>query len=194
MAHALEGTEAKPTSGAEVGRVEAEVSKNGREVLVHGRAKAAVTMPCARTLEPLEISIDVPFYLLLRPRGGAAGREGAASSNRAPRAGKRIKTPPERPSTSRKRGGAPESLSEDAAAGDFYDGEMIVLDDFVREHILLELPMFPVRSDLHSSPVASIGAPSPTSAADSAEGSQPLDPRLVPLAKLAEAMKKQVKE
>ena len=42
------------------------------------------------------------------------------------------------------------ALEDDSAARDTYDGDKIVLDPFVREFLLLELPMVPLREDLRS--------------------------------------------
>lgn len=70
------------------------------------------------------------------------------------------------------------------AAQDSFEGEQIVLDQFLREFILLELPMFPVRQDLPSLPVeARASAPEP-----------PLDPRLAPLAELKDRLAQKQKQ
>ena len=72
------------------------------------------------------------------------------------------------------------------AAQDTFDGEQIVLDPFLREFILLELPMFPVRQDLPSLPVeARASAP---------ESETPLDPRLAPLAELKDRLAQKQKQ
>jgi uncharacterized metal-binding protein YceD (DUF177 family) len=62
----------------------------------------------------------------------------------------------------------------------------VVLDEFIREHLLLELPLFPVRSDLPSEE-ARVTASLP----DPAGTDEPvkLDPRLAPLAALRLALK-----
>jgi len=105
----------------------------------------------------------------------------------------------------RRRGGwehAPELSSQDAAL-DTFEGEQITLDPFVREFILLELPMFPVRQDLPSLPVnARASAPGsagePTASgngpADSKGDATPLDPRLAPLAELKDRLRQNKKD
>jgi uncharacterized protein len=83
-------------------------------------------------------------------------------------------------------GGRPESASAEyefsaAEAGlDVYDGETVVLDPFVREAILLELPQFPLCSE------ACVGIPpGPSSATGPAVSlDEPVDPRLAPLGAL----------
>ena len=75
------------------------------------------------------------------------------------------------------------------AAQDTYDGEQVVLDSFVREFILLDLPMTPLRSDLPLAEDAAIAPPS--GSADSAAGTeQTVDPRLAPLAAIAHRLRK----
>lgn len=81
------------------------------------------------------------------------------------------------------------------AAQDTFEGEQIVLDSFLREFILLELPMFPVRQDLPSLPVE-VRASGPDvrqnpDSAPSSESETPLDPRLAPLAELKDRLQKQ---
>ena len=84
------------------------------------------------------------------------------------------------------------------AAQDTFDGEQIVLDPFLREFILLELPMFPVRQDLPSLPVeARASAPDfrPLDPrAPSQESETPLDPRLAPLAELKDRLAQKQKQ
>src|SRR5215471_9992755 len=66
LTQAFEGTEAtvrKP------GRLTVTLSKNGREVMVRGKARAYVTMPCARTLDPVDFDLEPEIFLLLAPPG-----------------------------------------------------------------------------------------------------------------------------
>ncbi len=57
------------------GRLDVEFSKNGREVLVRGRAEVDVTVPCVVTLDPLPFKLEPEILLLLtRGREEAAGR------------------------------------------------------------------------------------------------------------------------
>lgn len=198
LRRALEGTEAEPIAGHE-GQLEVRVSKNGPRILVRGRVQTRVHMRCSRTLDPVEIDVDARVFLLLSQRTPAP--EAAPRNQTSPRHARRkrqaaaqeaTRTAPTR--SERKRGRSrddqTESLGDEDAAEDHFEGENIVLDDFVREHILLELPMFPVRSDLHSAPSPAIGPP-----ADAApEAAKPPDPRLAPLAALAAELKKKDKE
>jgi len=85
-----------------------------------------------------------------------------------------------------------EALSLEMAAEDVFEGETIELDAFVREHILLELPMFPVRSDLPSE--RSAATDTPAEGPGSADEPRPVDPRLAPLAAIASQMQRTTKE
>ena len=74
-------------------------------------------------------------------------------------------------------------MSAEQAARDEYDGETVELDGFVREHLLLELPLFPVRSDLPFDPTPATDTPPD-------EAGPVLDPRLAPLAALASELQR----
>ncbi len=166
LAWALAKTEAAPRGLP--GQLDLYLKKNGREVLVKGRARAPVQMPCARTLEPVDLELDAEIVLMLRPNPGQA----AASS-----AGRKRKR--------RAQENADEQLTPELAAEDTFDGETIVLDGFVREHLLLELPLFPVRSDL---PFQSDAA-TDTRPVEPQGQTPSIDPRLAPLAALASQLK-----
>jgi uncharacterized protein len=175
IAWAMAESEADSTPAA--GSLELYLKKNGREVLVKGEARAVVSMPCARTLEPVDVSLVAPILLLLAPRKGAA----PGPPGRTTKGGERRK---------RRETVEESELSAEEAARDEYDGETVILDEFVREHLLLELPLFPVRSDL---PFAASTA-TDTPPGESAAAEKPLDPRLAPLAALASQMRRTDKE
>ena len=88
-------------------------------------------------------------------------------------------------------------LSDDDAAQDTYSGDQIVLDHFIREFILLELPMIPLREDLRGAafeanpPLPDTGgAWSKTDASPSGSAERPLDPRFSALAELKAQLEK----
>jgi uncharacterized protein len=96
----------------------------GDNFLLQGRVRATVDATCGRCLGKAEIPVDSETTLLIVPKTTAA--------TRAPK-GKKSK----------------ESEGEfefdpDEADVATYDGETIVLDDLVREAILLELPISPL--------------------------------------------------
>lgn len=189
LAKAFEGTEATPEGAP--GQLELYLKLSAREVLVKGKARAKVIVPCARTLEPLTLDLDAEVLLLLTPRVAAAAPK--RERERAPRGNDRAERTPrgndraERPA--RQRDSSNEALegelSSEEAARDHYEGETVVLDEFVREHLLLELPLFPVRSDLPSEEAGVTGSlPDPAGTDEPAE----LDPRLAPLAALRQGL------
>ncbi|MBK8994304.1 MAG: DUF177 domain-containing protein [Myxococcales bacterium] len=173
LRRALEGTDASPLGP---GRLEARLTKNGKEVLVQGRATARVSVPDARTLEPVEVTLASEVFLMLGP----------APTDVGPKRGRqRPKKPGEVAPKKPKRGWNDDPELSDAQAGqDTYSGEEVVLDQFVREFLLLELPMV-VHKDLPSGQAPGI-APPP---APEAEAEVRVDPRLAPLAAIAERLR-----
>ncbi|HEY2409266.1 MAG TPA: YceD family protein [Polyangiaceae bacterium] len=153
------------------GTASVELSKSGRDVMVRGRAEARVSVACVVTLDPIEIELRPEIFLLLAPR-----EPNESSGRRAPK--RRGEAGPKG-----KKGRAEEDsdseLSAEDVAEDTFEGSQIELDSFFREFLLLELPLFPRRSDLPSPEGPAIAPPSagPTE-------SPVIDPRLKPLADL----------
>jgi uncharacterized metal-binding protein YceD (DUF177 family) len=182
LSEAFEGTDATPRGP---GSATVELSKSGKSVMVRGKAEAPVTMDCVVTLDPLSFDLQPEIFLMLAPAASEASPK-LAKKARAAAAGKDSPTPAEgRSAVSRKRPSKEEDddgelLDEHAAARDTFEGSQIELDPFFREFLVLELPMFPRRSDLPSSEGPAIGPPSAES-----DGQEPaIDPRLQPLAAL----------
>ncbi|MBN2195485.1 MAG: DUF177 domain-containing protein [Polyangiaceae bacterium] len=184
-------------SGAEprgTGRAELTLTLSGREVLVKGQVLASLTMPCVVTLDPVPVEVAADLCLVLVPttnpeRGShgarqSRGREGRSSASGREREGRR------RDGSTRANvsgWGSDPTLSDEDASRDTYDGELASLDGFIREAILLELPMAPRRSDLPSRvDEATAHRPAESEAANR----PPLDPRLMPLAAIASRMRK----
>lgn len=193
LRHALAGTDATPNAD---GQLDVTLTKTGREVVVRGSLRADVTMPCSRTLDPVDVPIATEVFLMLaqaeppaaqRPRGRRRAQREAAGERRG--------SAPAAKAASKKGWSEDPPLTDADAARDTFVGEQIVLDPFVREFILLELPMFPLRSDLPSDAPAAIApaSPSPGSASngDGGAGAEPrrIDPRLAPLAAIKARLK-----
>ncbi len=186
LKHAFEDTEATVVGP---GKLDVELSKNGREVLVRGRAEVDVTVPCVVTLDPLPFKLEPEILLLLTPGPGEAsggrrhGKAPPAASAKDKQAKEKQASKPAGKKGKRAKPWSDEpELSANEAAADTFSGDEVVLDRFLREFILLELPMYPRRSDLPSPEEAAIGpGPQP-------EGPRPLDPRLSPLAELAKRL------
>ena len=144
----LEGHEA--TATARNGTLAVRGSKSGPDVVVHGTLDASLRVPCARCLEPFDIDVHSDVSVLYVP-------------------GSRVK--------SVEASGEVEYTLEDAEADTLpFDGETVVLDDLVRDELLLGVPMIPLCSD--DCPGMS---PAPETDAKNPSGKKEIDPRLAPL-------------
>jgi uncharacterized metal-binding protein YceD (DUF177 family) len=191
------------------GKLDVTISKNGGSVLVRGQIEADVTMACVVTLDPVPVPVRTELVLMLSPKSGATtaheshvARRKARPESKDPKSAEKtgkigLKTSTERPARPKnnvKGDGRWEDapvLSDEEAGQDTYDGHQIVLDDFVREFVILELPMFPRRPDL---PTEQTAANPPLPADSQAGGEKPLDPRLSPLAELKSRLEQKIKK
>jgi uncharacterized protein len=139
MRGALEDTEVQP-AGPD-GSFDGRVSKSGTDVVLHGKLAAELVVPCARCLEPARVSVkqDLSALAVLRSkmREEARGKRGSKARD-----------------ASRAKGGASparEGDEDEESAPDAdmiaYDGENLVLDDLVRDELLLAVPMIPLCSE-----------------------------------------------
>jgi uncharacterized protein len=146
--------------GTTDGKLSLRASKSHNDVVVHGRLEAHVTVPCARCLSPAAVDVDQQLSVMLVPASTLREDARAAGKGKA------------------RDGDAEESL-EDADVLP-YSGENAVLDDLVRDEILLAIPMIPLCSEdcpgIHPSPQA----PAEEKA---------VDPRLAPLLRLKKMTK-----
>ena len=155
-------------------------SRSGHDVAVHGTLHANLSVPCARCLNfydyPLQSDITVLYVPAHRIHDhahskatatskGAHHAGGSASNHHAPHA-------PHHQDEY-------EFSSEEADTLP-YEGEQVVLDDLVRDEIILGIPMIPLCSE--ACPGMS-PAPKEPSAPSEKKG---VDPRLVPLLKFQE--------
>lgn len=131
------------------GRLDVRLSTSGTDVVATGSIEAEIEVPCARCLGPAKVSITHDFSVLFVPDA-----------------------------SSKSRGDDDEIVASDEADTAPYDGDTVVLDDFVRDEILLETPMIPLCSE--ACPGMS---PSPGTEADKAKApaEETVDPRLLPL-------------
>jgi uncharacterized protein len=171
-------------SASAPGHLTARLSRSGSEIIVRGWVKASVSTPCARCLRPAAVDVDAELSLMLRPaakvdlRPAARvdtaqhghGRDHAAGQNGVAKKGAKAKEPEY-------------EFSAEEADTDTYDGETVVLDPFVREAILLEMPNFPLCSEA----CPGIGPAASEGEADVA-ASPAIDPRLAPLGALREKL------
>ena len=166
---ALEGTAIGP-AGRD-GELDVRLSKSGTDVVVRGTLEAELVVPCSRCLAPAVIPVREELSVLAVPRAGATP---------APTRGKRGETT--------KHGEADaeaEEIEEDSGEADIisYDGETVVLDELVRDELLLGIPMIPLCSEacpgIRPERPTSDGAPGASASAD-----ENIDPRLRPLLRL----------
>ncbi len=153
----LEGTAVGPSDGD--GELDVRLSRSGNDVVVRGTLAADLVVPCSRCLEPATVLVREEVSLLAVPSA----------------------------STPQGRGKHDETDDDDEAGGDSgeadiiaYDGETLVLDDLVRDELLLGIPMIPLCSE------ACPGIRPERSPSSDAAGSpeDAIDPRLRPLLRL----------
>jgi uncharacterized protein len=143
----LEGEQA--SAAASDGVLDVRISKSGDNIVVHGTLKAELTAPCARCLESANVSVDQPIAVLYSPASSIPG------------------------------GPSDEEHELTSAEADIlpYEGDTLVLDDLVRDELLLEIPMIPLCSE--DCPGMS---PPPENAVQAGPTDEkPIDPRLAPL-------------
>jgi uncharacterized protein len=134
-------------AGERDGSVVVRASKSGHDVVVNGTLEAELTVPCARCLEPFALPIKAELAVLYAP----------AAKLKAPDNAK----------------GEYEFEPEEADTLPF-DGETVVLDDLVKDELLLEIPMIPLCSE------GCPGMGTPPGAEGKVE-EKAIDPRLAPL-------------
>jgi uncharacterized protein len=114
-------------TGVEEGKLELRLSKSGTDVVVRGSLRADLVVPCARCLEPAKVAVREAVSALVVP--SSAMRETA---------------------------GFKKADDDEGSDGDLtpdqddvipYDGETVVLDDLVRDELLLAIPMIPLCSE-----------------------------------------------
>lgn len=143
----LEDCEAT-TSGKD-GQLTVRVSKSGHDFVLRGRLSAELEVPCGRCLGPTRFTVDQDLSLLFVPQ---------KSMKRSSKEGEEV-----------------EISAEDADTYP-YEGETLVLDDIVRDELVLETPMIPLCSEDCPGirPADGVAEASPSE-------SDKIDPRLAPL-------------
>jgi uncharacterized protein len=139
-----------PSTGS--GALHVHAQRNGREILVTGDVDATLLVPCARCLGDAKLPVHAALTALLVPGTKAD-----------------LATHPEET-----------ELEEDDLDRAYYEGHEVVLDDLVREHLLLEAPMQP----LCSADCKGIEIPERLRPPADDFGDGKTDPRLRPLEKL----------
>lgn len=171
------------------GTATVELMKTGGTVIVRGKLRVKLTVPCVVSMEPVPLELEPELFLELSQEPETNERHKAVRGGGTPtpdakaKGGGKGKGPPQRPRQRRLKDD-PE-LDPAEAAADTFKGEQIALDGFFREFILLDIPPYPRRSDL---PSAEESLSSRPLAGPPAEA-KPLDPRLLPLLGLANRLR-----
>ena len=149
--------ECDATTSGKDGRLAVRVSRSGQDLVVRGHLTAELEAPCSRCLEPTRFPIDQELSLLFVP-------------------GKDL----------RKKEADGEVELTDADADTFpYEGESLILDDVVRDELVLETPMIPLCSeDCAGIRPPDTGAAESDPSGPSASLGDKIDPRLAPLLNL----------
>jgi uncharacterized protein len=149
---ALEGTDV--AAAGPDGALEVRASKSGTDVVVRGTLNAELLVDCARCLQPAHIAVNEPISALVVPASALRESSGAKSED------------------------DPTPEQADMIP---YDGETVVLDDLVRDELLLGIPMIPLCSE----GCPGIRRERPRDPHDPAEApAATIDPRLQPLLRL----------
>jgi uncharacterized protein len=135
------------TASGSDGTLVARASKSARDVVVRGTLDAELTVPCARCLEPTKLTVHSNLSVIYVPSSGANRADGERE------------------------------LSDEEANTLPYDGDTVVLDDLVRDELLLEVPMIPLCSETCPGMAPAETHPE----GSSAPTDKPVDPRLAPL-------------
>ena len=123
-AKALAGSELKMDASVPAS-LQLHASKSGEDVILHGRMKGQLIAECSRCLGDAMLPVDTEITSLFQARG--------ADFRPAP---------------------DEDELTPEDLDRDFYTGDRVVLDDAVREYLLLELPMQPLcKTDCEGIPV-----------------------------------------
>ncbi|MCB9666992.1 MAG: DUF177 domain-containing protein [Myxococcales bacterium] len=161
LTHALSAHGLRPDPGGRPGALEVNAQRNGTDILVEGEMRAALIGECFRCLEDAHFEVQGRLGALLGPRGAAG----------VTKPGEVVEL-------------TPEDLERD-----YYTGERIILDDMVRDQLVLEAPMQPLcREDCSGIPLP----PAVRSRIASEEvpvSPGKIDPRLAPLLKFRDKAK-----
>lgn len=164
---AFEGHEA--TAASTDGVLAVRASKSGHDVVVDGTLDATLSVPCARCLTPFELPLHSDIQVLYVP----------ASRVKAPAPKKDVAGPgTEKRSAKEKEDEEEYEFTSEEADTLGYDGETVVLDDLVRDELMLEIPMIPLCSEACTGMSPAPGEPQAPS--EAGQG-QRIDPRLAPL-------------
>jgi uncharacterized protein len=115
LAAAVEGTDLKAVPDV-FGALELSVYQTGADYIVRGRASASLVVACSRCLGDLSMVLAADLDVVMSPRDGA-------------------------PLDEEEEDGV--GLDAEELGREYYSGDSLVLDEIVRDYLLLEVPMQP---------------------------------------------------
>ena len=151
------------------GTLTVHAQENDGEYLVTGTVRAHVLTECGRCLGDAKLAVDATIGTLFARTGAKPGGAQAGQTTRRAQAERY------------ERHADQDTDDEDDVPREEFSGNNIQLDELVREHIVLEVPMQPLCGD------ACPGIPIPAHLqppADAFPSSGAVDPRLAPLQRL----------
>jgi uncharacterized metal-binding protein YceD (DUF177 family) len=162
LERAFQGTGVSGDVSAGPGSVEVHAQRNGKEILVHGKAKACLVAECARCLKGLPVLVGCDLAALYAPNESGVVADTADDDL--------------------------DDVDPDKPDREFYTGDNVEIDELVRDYLLLELPMQP-RCELGWK-CPNLDVPEHMRSSDGVHsstgfGEHGVDPRLAPLQKLA---------
>jgi uncharacterized protein len=157
------------------GTLDLRLSKSGTDVVVRGTLAADLVVPCSRCLEPATIPVREELSALAVPGSATrsskpSGKNGRAEADKGNAAKGNPRSHADDPDADLEDGVELEDADMIA-----FDGENLVLDDLIRDELLLGIPMIPLCSE------SCAGIRLQPSEGPEAAG---IDPRLRPLLKL----------
>lgn len=164
----LAGSDLRADEKGPEGSFEMRADRTGRDILLTGRLRGSIVADCVRCLEDARIGVDTQVATLYSPAASGKHEKKKAETAEA-------------------------DVDPDEPDHEVFSGEEIVLDDLVRQSLILEVPMQPLCDEAcegieipeHVRPPADFGRE---------EGAPDVDPRLAPLMKLAQKVKGGKKE
>ena len=151
-----------------VGSAQVHAQRNGNEILVHGKAEAQLITECVRCLRGIPVPVACELAALYAPTHTRPKHNDEEEDDL--------------------------EIDPNAPDREFYSGEIIFIDDLVRDYLLLELPMQPRcdpacqslgKTTSTPSSLAQGRASPPLNGVHNSDGDT-IDPRLLPLKKLAQ--------
>jgi uncharacterized protein len=165
------------------GTLDLRLSKSGTDVVVRGTLAADLVVPCSRCLEPATIPVREELSALAVPgsatRSSKPGAKSGKGGDKSEGGGKADRGADKGPNKGNGRGHADDPDEEGVEIEDAdvipFDGENLILDELIRDELLLGIPMIPLCSEACAgiSPERSEGSEAAS-----------IDPRLRPLLKL----------